>query len=663
MCGLCGILRLTASAPPVEAEVLAGMIARIGHRGPDEQRLRIEPEIGLGHARLSIIDLATGSQPIHNEDRRIWVVFNGEVFNYPELRRALQAQGHRFYTDTDTEVLVHLYEEYGDDFVEHLNGQFAIALWDGRHRRLVLVRDRVGIAPLYYAERDGRLLFASEVKALLPALGEAPRMDPAGLDQLLTFWAPVAPRTLFAGISELPPGEMLIAEGGRCRRRRYWQWQYPEHPDGYLRDTPESLAESLHDLLADAVRVRLRADVPVGAYLSGGLDSAVITALIHRRADVPLRTFSLRFTDPGLDESAFQRAMVEHLRAAHTAVPVTDELVANGLPAAVWHAEMPMLRAAPVPMAALSAAVRGAGYRVVLTGEGADEVLGGYDLFKEAKIRAFWARQPDSRLRPRLLRRLYPYLDMTRGQGQVYLERFFGMGLDDPSGAFFSHLPRWTTTARTKQFLSPAYAGAAVDGALAGLAEALPAGMRRWQGLERAQYLEARTLMAGYLLSAQGDRMLMANGVEGRFPYLDHRVIEFANRLEPRLKLRVLREKHLLREAMAGYLPAALTHRHKQPYRAPDAAAFFRGTTPAFVDELLAPGKLADYGYFDPSRVSRLLAKARRGGITGFADNMAFMAVLSTQLWHRQFVEDYHRQFVRLRPEGLRQAVTIEAEA
>lgn len=642
MCGIAGIHLESRQTVP-DAAPLEKMIRALVHRGPDGSGMHREPGLGFGHTRLSIIDPVRGAQPLANEDGSIWVTYNGEVFNYIELRSWLEARGHCFATRCDTEVLVHLYEELGEAFVERLNGQFAFALWDRRQRRLMLVRDRAGILPLYYAELPGRLLFASEVKALLATGLLEAAADPEALDELMTFWAPLAPRTMFRGVKQVCPGEMLVAENGSVRRRSYWDWTFP--PSGEHRRAPQDeLVEELNAHLGDATRIRLRADVPVGAYLSGGLDSSSLVALLSERVTPGLRTFSIGFEDAGLDESAEQRLVAERFGTHHEQIRCTPADVAASFVETIRHAESPVLRSAPAPMRLLSGLVRRSNIKVVLTGEGADEVLGGYDLFKEAKVRQFWARQVHSAWRPGLLRRLYPYLDMGRPESAANLREFFGMGLDDPDDACFSHLPRWTTTSQCKLFLSGAMRAGIHENAIDRLREALPAQMRRWHPFNRAEYLEAKTLLPGYLLSSQGDRMLMANSIEGRFPYLDHRLIGFATQLHPSHKMRALREKHLLREVMKARLPPNIVVRHKQPYRAPDAAAFLHAPIPEYVERLLSRACLSRYGYFDPDKVARLVSKLRstlqRGrGAVSQRDNMSFMGVLSTQIWHALFVE------------------------
>ncbi len=639
MCGLAGIARISGDAPIARAE-LESMIHTLEHRGPDGYGFHAPGDVGLAHARLSIIDLSTGDQPIHNEEKTVWTVFNGEIFNYIELRNELQKAGHRFYTTSDTEVIVHAYEQYGDDFVDHLNGQFAIAIWDDARKRLVLARDRAGIRPLFFTESRGRLLFASEIKALL-ALAEVPReLDPQSLAQVFTYWSPLADRTAFKNIRSLLPGQLLVLERGRISTRRYWDWQFP---DGRIEATrsAEDYAEELRALLIDAVRLQLRADVPVGAYLSGGLDSSIITSIIKNFTDTPLRTFSLTFEDAEFDESAHQQELVNYLGTNHSELKCRTADIGAAFPRAIRHTEIPVVRTAPTPMMLLSGKVRAENYKVVLTGEGADEVFGGYDLFKEARIRRFMARAPQSKWRGRILDRLYGYLKNSPAASPAMASRFFSEGIEHIGEPYFAHVPRWTTTQRVTRFFSPAMQEAVGQwDPYAAVKATLAPGIERWGPLARDQYVEAHTLMAGYLLCSQGDRVGMANSIEGRFPFLDHRVIEFANRLPARYKINGLTEKFLLKKAMHDYLPPGVRSRTKQPYRAPDSASFFvNGVALDYVDDVLSPASLASAGYFDPGAVAKLLEKSRRGKVIGFADNMAFVGVLSTMLLHRQFIE------------------------
>ena len=640
MCGIAGF-----SGPDVRADdarpVLERMIHTLHHRGPDGYGYHAADGIGLAHARLSIIDLATGDQPIHNERRDVWTVFNGEIFNYVELRAELVAQGRCFYTQSDTEVIVHLYDRYGDRFVEHLNGQFAIALWDARRRRLVLARDRAGIRPLFHARARGRVWFASEIKALLAAVPERARLSPIGVVESLGLWAPADPDTAFEGIASLPPGHLLAIESdGSETLTQYWDWDFPAQGSPCAFASIEQATTQLRELLVDAVRLQLRADVPVGAYLSGGLDSSGIVAIIRGFTDTPVRTFSVAFEDAEFDESEHQQAMVRHLGTDHTTLRVTRRQIGEAFPRLVRHAETPVLRTAPVPMMLLSASVREHGYKVVLTGEGADEVFGGYDLFKEAKVRRFWARQPGSTLRPKLLGRLYGYLGNSPVRNPAFAQSFFGQGMDYLERPVFAHVPRWATSQRALAFLSPEMRAAVGEwDAPSWYERRLPPSIMSWGPLARDQYVEAKSLLAAYLLAAQGDRVAAANSIEGRVPYLDHRVIEFGNRLPEHWKIRGLTEKYLLRRALADLLPADIVTRTKQPYRAPDSASFFfDGKALDFVDDLLGAERLRKAGYFDAAAVGRLVDKCRGGKATGFADNQAFVGILSTMLLDETFV-------------------------
>jgi asparagine synthase (glutamine-hydrolysing) len=638
MCGIAGIVSSDPMQVPDRSR-LEQMIQALRHRGPDGFGFHLAPGVGLAHARLSIIDLATGGQPIRNETGSVQVVLNGEIFNYVELRRELEAAGHSFYTQSDTEVIVHAYEQYGLDFVQQLNGQFAIALWDADERRLVLARDRVGIRPVYLSRGQAGLAFASEAKGLFAARWLRPEIDPVGLAQCFTFWGCVAPRTPFAGVEALPPGHLAIYCDGRFELRRYWDWSFEpaeERPPARLEDTVDELRE----LLIDAVRLQLRSDVPVGAYLSGGLDSSAVTAAIRRFSDTPLETFSVAFSEPEFDERQHQQEVARFLSTHHDTLSVEARDIGEALPRAIWHIESPVVRTAGVPLMLLADRVRQRGFKVVLTGEGADEVFAGYDIFKEAKIRRFWARQPQSKSRPLLLQRLYGYLANSPVGRASLAGSFFGQSLDRPDDPFFAHRTRWSMSGRTLRLLAPDFR-ARIDREcpIERLPDLVPRPEARWPPLARDQYVEAHTLLTPYLLQAQGDRVAMAASVEGRYPFLDHRLIEFASRLPARWKLRGLEEKYILRRAVSDWLPPDIARRTKQPYRAPDAASCFRDGRPLdWVADVLSPGSLRDAGYFDPRTVGLLLEKCRRGDAVGFADNAAFMTAVTTQLLHRHFV-------------------------
>ena len=641
MCGFAGYAGEGFGAERAP-QLLSAMGQAIAHRGPDGHGIWTAPGIGLSHVRLSIVGLVDGQQPMTSADGRFTIAFNGEIFNYVELRDELKARGAIFRTGSDTEVLLQLYAFDGERCLERLNGDFAFAIWDAAERRLMLARDRMGVRPLFYAEHKGTLYFASEVKALLTVPGIEAELDPVALDQIFTLWAPIAPRTAFRDISELEPGQLLIREGGRNRLRSYWSLDYPDAGEHGL-NAEIDRSEELHALLTDAVRLRMRADVPVGSYLSGGLDSSLITALAAPMAPGGLNTFSVTFDSAEHDESSFQREVATALGTRHRSVTSSPHAIAAAFPEIVRFTERPILRTAPAPLYTLSGLVRDNGMKVVLTGEGADEIFAGYDIFREAKVRRFCARQPGSKMRPHLFRKLYPYLPGLKQQSAEYLAAFFNVSGTDPSDPLFSHRPRMKSTAAAKIFYSADLSQRIGDyDAAEDLAARLPERFSRWHPLHQAQYLETRHLLPGYILSSQGDRMAMAHGIEGRFPFLDHRLVEFAAGLSPDAKLRGLREKHILREAAQGLLPKSVTERQKQPYRAPDSRSFTGPGTDEqpYIAEMLSERTLAASGLFDPMAVSKLHAKCRKQDVAGFRDNAAFVGIISTQLWVDHFAKN-----------------------
>ena len=636
MCGICGIV--SDSAPP-DLALLRRMMGRLGHRGPDGNGWYRDRRAALGHTRLAIIDTTGGAQPLCNEDGTVWVTYNGEIFNYVELANELRHRGHTFRTASDTEVIVHAWEEWGEECFPRFNGQWALALWDRRAQRLVLSRDRLGVRPLFFARRAGGLLFASEVKSIFADPSVKRAFDPAGLDQTFTYWSPVAPRTVFHGVEQLEPGHYAILDSAGFRTAPYWRATFPPRGREPDQDTQEN-AEALRERIIEAARLRfLRSDVPVGAYLSGGLDSSITAAVISRYTSAPLHTFSLRFSDSEFDEGLYQKKMSAVLGTQHQDIMVSPADIAAIFPDVIWHAETPILRAAPAPLFLLSKLVRDNGYKVVVTGEGADEVLAGYDLFREARVRLFWSRDPESVKRARAAELLYPWMARSPGRIPAFARSFFGRHLD-PDDPALSHRPRWDSTSVIKSMLSADLRDRLGQAGADDVVAAMPPGSADWDPLSRAQWLEMTTLLAGYILAAQGDRMLMANSVEGRFPFLDAGVVDFANALPARHKLFGLEEKYLLKRAFADLVPDDIIHRPKQPYRAPDAASFFAANSPAWFDEVMSDRAVAAAGVFEPSVVAGLLTKCRRTGGENMSntDNMRVLAIVSTQLIHEGFI-------------------------
>lgn len=637
MCGILGYFG-NGMVPADAVSLLEQMAGSLQHRGPDEDGVFTSIGVGLGHRRLSIVGLVDGQQPMSNVDGSISISFNGEIFNHVELRQSLEAKGHIFRTASDTEVIIHLYQDMGPDCVYLLNGDFAFAIWDATRQRMLIARDRMGVRPVFYVEHSRMLFFASEVKALLKVPGVDAEIDPFALDQVFTMWAPVPPRTMFKGVSELPAGHLMIVDGNGVAIRRYWDVSFPDADEKADERDEADIAEELLALLDDATAIRMRADVPVGAYLSGGLDSSITCALAKPYAAAGLRTFSVTFDTAEHDESYFQNEMVRALGTRHSAVACGPDQIAGVFPSVIAQTEKPVIRTAPAPLHLLSRHVREEGMKVVLTGEGADEVFAGYDIFKEARVRSFCAKQPASSRRPLLFRRLYPYLPGLSQQTPEALAAFFGAGSADMDDPLFSHRPRYRSTAAAKIFFScDLKARLAGYDATDEVLSRLPRDFARWHPQHRAQYLETKFLLPDYILSSQGDRMSMAHGVEGRFPFLDHRLVEFASRISPGMKLKGFVEKHILRRATAGLLPPSIGNRTKQPYRAPDSRSFFAGQEPAYVERLFSPRALQETGLFNPVSAEKLLAKCRRQ-TDGFRDNTAFVGILSTQLWNETFV-------------------------
>lgn len=638
MCGIAGIIQ--PDGQPVNQEELQQMIDRLHHRGPDANGVLPSGSVGFAHSRLSIVDLSGGLQPMQSSDGSLTITFNGEIYNHIELRSQLKSKGYQFRTHSDTEVILYMYAEYGTECVQQFNGQWAFAIHDHRKQHVFLSRDRMGIRPLVYTKTAERFLFASEVKALFTLPDVERNVDLTALNQLFTFWSPLPPRTFFEGISELPPAHSMIVKNGQTKIWQYWHQDYSPNEENRSLD---DWAEELRSLLINATQLRLRADVPVGAYLSGGLDSSVTAAIIRNYTNAPLNTFSVNFNDKEYDESQFQQEMIHELGTDHQTVCCSYEDIGRIFPQVIQHTEKPVLRTAPAPMYLLSKLVRDNQFKVVMTGEGADEVLGGYDIFKETKIRRFWSRQPDSKIRPLLLKRLYPYMKNLQAQSPAYLKAFFKIREEEINSPFFSHLPRWDLTSKLKTFFSEDVKQQLINqDPFSEFSKQLPEQFSQWPSFCQAQYLETVDLMPGYILSSQGDRMAMGNSIEGRFPFLDYRVVEFASRIPVRFKMNGLNEKFLLKHAMRDLIPDCIRKRPKQPYRAPDAHSFIDTNEQKarfeYVSQLLSPDKLKENGLFHPTAVQRLVKKIEQGRAIGTRDNMALVGILSTQLLIEQMI-------------------------
>jgi asparagine synthase (glutamine-hydrolysing) len=639
MCGIVGIYSRDGvlKSPDV---LLKRMLARIQYRGPDESGIYVNSHAALGSVRLSIIDIQSGQQPLCSPDGKHWIVFNGEIFNYIELKAELIKLGHTFRTESDTEVLLNAYLEYGPACLNKLNGQFVFAIWDNEKKELFLARDRAGIRPLFYTKTTDSFIFGSEIKILFEHPEVRAEIDPVAMSQVFTFWSAISPRTVFKDIYEVPPGHFLkISRGLNPVIQPFWSLKFPVGPEGRFKGSIDEAAEQLEYLLTDAVRLRMRADVQVAAYLSGGLDSSATTALIKKVAPDTLETFSIGFEDDEFDETAYQQEVSKYLGTKHTAFTCTRQDIGNYFPDVIWHSEIPILRTAPVPMYCLSKKVRENKIKVVITGEGADEMLAGYDIFKEGIIREFWSRQPDSKYRPLLLQKLYPYLAQFKGKNKNMLKFFFGYQLQDTSSPFYSHILRWRNTTGIQNFFSDN-----LRSSLNGfdqyelVRKMLPIDFNQYDRLNKSQWLESTIFMSGYLLSSQGDRVGMANSVEGRYPFLDYRVMEFAATLPSDYKMHGLTEKFILKKMMKNRLPESVIKRPKQAYRAPMAQSFLSSPAREYVMELLSEKDINLTGLFSPIAVTKLLERIFTGDLVTEMENMALSGIISSQLLYHQYI-------------------------
>lgn len=638
MCGIVGQIGPAAC----DREQLLKMMGMLTHRGPDEAGVLLADGLAFGHLRLSIVDLQFGQQPMSTHDGRYWVIFNGEIFNHVELKKELESAGHVFQTRCDTEVVLNAFREWGPDCLKRFNGQWAFALWDRTTGNSFLARDRFGVRPLFYhVLGDGRtLLFASEMKAILADSRVSRSADPQALRDIFTSWVCEAGRTPIQSIRQLPAGCLMEIRQGRIEVRKWWDVDYsPEIVDWTRSD--ESWREEVRATLNEACRLRLRADVPVGTYLSGGLDSSIITWLSKTNHQPNLQTFSLAFSDSDYDESTFQDLLAEQLGTEHHRLSIRRENIGEHFKKTIWHTETPMHRTAPIPLMQLSGLVRDAGMKVVLTGEGADEVFGGYDQFKENKIRRFWARSPNSTWRKRLLDRLEPNVPRSGPRTRAFWYAFYQEGIADTHRPGYSHYPRWRNGMSLLPLLREHGDGRqyAKNAWIDQVESTAPAGFGDWDALSQAQYWEIRQFLAGYLLSSQGDRVAMANSVEGRYPFLDANVFELSRRMPPHQKLRVLQEKDILKKTFKKDLPSLIVERKKYPYRAPDALALYRGPEKEQLMESVTPDAVRRRGLFHVEAVAKLMDRVHRSEDPSARDNQALVLVYSTHVFHDLFVE------------------------
>ena len=647
MCGIAGIINLKEPAP-LSTNSLGRMTSCLKHRGPNESGIYIDDWAGITQTRLSIIDLFEGTQPIHNENKNLWIVFNGEIYNYIELRRNLVEKGHKFYTLSDTEVIIHLYEDEKENCLTKLNGQFAFAIWNSTTKEIFIARDRVGKKPLFYTMCNNRFFFASEIKAIFANAEINRSIDFISLNQIFTFWTTLPGQTIFKDIKELPAGSYLNLSKNKFSITKYWDFEFI-NPSKDINYKIDDIAKFSKELILDAVKIRLRADVPVGCYLSGGLDSSGITSIVKKNFNNELRTFGIRFEEKDFDEGEYQNEMVSNLNVKHNEIFATNQKIGELFPDVIWHCEIPLLRLSPVPLFMLSKLVNQNGFRVVLTGEGADEVFGGYNIFKETLIRSFWSKFPNSNLRPRLLERLYPYI-FKDPKSKSGLKSFFKLGIDNPQDPLFSHIVRWQNTSRIKRFFSEEISNAYQNyDPYFELKEMLPKEFSNWDSLSKAQYLEMKIFLSNYLLSSQGDRVAMAHSLEIRMPYLDYRLIEFLGKVPSYFKIRGLNEKFILKKVYEDIIPKNILKRPKHPYRAPIRNSLLNKNL-KYVDEYLSEDKIKKFNLFNPIMVTKLKQKLSMQNEVSEFDNMALVGILSSQILSSIFIENFHSKLIKPEP-------------
>lgn len=641
MCGIAGIIDFKSRD---NSSLVESMLRSISYRGPDESGIYNSPLATIGSVRLSIIDIKGGHQPLSDQTGRFWIVFNGEIFNYKELRQDLEKKGCTFRTSSDTEVLIQLYIVYGKNCLNYLNGQFSFAIWDKFTEEVFIARDRVGIRPFFYnITDDGVFSFASEIKSLFQQRNLTRELRPESLSQVYTYWTTITPYTAFKGIYELPPGHFGIYSRKGLSIEKFWELNF-NHTDSNI--SFGDAMDKFHELFSDAVRIRLRADVEVAAYLSGGIDSSATVAYIKDIEPGILNTFSIRFEEKDFDESIYQDEAARYFGTSHKSMICTSRDIADSFKKVIWHSEIPMLRTAPAPMLLLSELVRQNKIKVVVTGEGSDEILAGYDIFKEAKIKSFWASQPNSKFRPLLFKKLYPYLTQMNNLNPNMLKMFYGYKLEEVNNPFYSHLLRWNNSNHIKKHFSEKIKNEIKDySVLNELFKKLPENFDSWDQLAKSQWIETTVFMSGYLLSSQGDRVGMANSVEGRYPFLDYRVIEYCSSLPPEYKLKGLNEKYLLKRLLKNKIPDSILKRQKQPYRAPIKSVFLSKDSPEYVKVMLSEPYFRRAGIFNYNSVSGLIRQIEKTGSSSEVENMVLSTVISTHLLYYQFIEDHNEEF------------------
>ena len=642
MCGIAGIVSL--GGRPVGLPDLRRMCAALAHRGPDDEGVYLARGAGLAMRRLSIIDLATGRQPVHNEDRTVWAVFNGEIYNFPELRRELEGRGHSFYTGTDTEVIVHLYEERGPRCVEALRGMFAFAVWDERAQSLLLARDRLGIKPLYYRHAGGRLAFASELKSLLQLPEDDRAINWRALGHLLAFLTTPRAESIVEGCRKLEPGTVLVASPRGVSVSRYWELDWA--PD-YSR-SPAEVAEELQARLLESVRLHLASDVPLGAFLSGGVDSSAVVAAMARLGARPVKTFSIGFPEEDYNELRYARMVAQALGTEHHELTLQPDVL-SVIDDLAWHLDEPFGDSSAIPTYMVSK-LAAEHVTVVLSGDGGDELFAGYDRYQVE------ARERRRERLPAVLRRALGALARRAPEGTTGRNFLRHLALDGPQR--YLDAATCFRTDELRGLLAPeVFDLVTAESPWAAAAAWLGDPGRHW--LSSLQHLDINAYLPLDILT-KVDRMSMAHSIEARVPLLDHTLVEFAATIPPELKLHGGEGKHIFKRALREWLPAPILGRPKQGFAIP-LGRWFRGRLGEFVHDLLLSDTARRRGFYRPGSIAALLERQRRGDL-----DLQLWTLISLELWARRFLDQPARLPVEPAREGASLVVgpaAAEAEA
>lgn len=625
MCGIAGFVSKNCTE-----STLKKMGDMLTHRGPDDAGWYYQEHVGLILKRLSIIDIDNGRQPACNEYGNAIVILNGEIFNYIQLRKELEAKGHKIFNNSDTAVLPHMYEEYGMAMFERLSGQFAIVIYDTSSNKLILARDRMGIIPLSFYHKNGEFLFGSEIKAIMASGRVNRELSYETLLDVFTFWSPQYDRTIFKDVFSVLPGECLVYHNKQIERSMYYKLKYREIDKQLDFDRA---AEEIEALLCKAVQKRLIGDVKISTYLSGGLDSSLITSIIASKYDSSVEAFSIGFEDAHYDEYKYQKLVCDYLGINHKTILFRNSEIPELIKKIIWHTEAPLLRAGPVPLYKLSELVNKNSVKVVLSGEGADELFGGYDIFREVKIRNYLRKHPDSTIRKQLFRKVNQFSGSQMQSATAGSLNYFYMH-DSEDGLLDSHYTRWRQFSYFERFFSDSVKAEIKERQYPNYYESLKLDsvqeIRGWTDIQRSQYFEIKTFLSQYLLSSQGDRVSMANSVEVRFPFLDNELVEYCMSLNDRYKIKALNEKYILKKIAEKYLPGELVNRKKFPYRSPiDIRTIM---CDPYMKYMLSEEAINRFNLFNPTKISSFINGSTAKDALSEREAMLLMGVLTLQI-------------------------------